>query len=288
MANWRVHPHMTGGSTKTVVSADIIGTTRYCLDVLHEILRENTDFDHENPHFIYLQGAAGNVNENSKIADEKHKYEYLDYGVDLATQIIIAIYPELQTASDLDVTYHLQPVETVGTWQVDNYSYTAISDIPTKEEYNHAKAAQTDYNAWLAENPSASSSDKRAKCEELGYLTWFHFNNVITRYNREETYQLPLNTFALGRSLAFYTAPGELWDTVSMEMEEASPFDMTLCIGYSQDHYNYFVYDPTNDGEMTYESYESNNYRFVAPDTVKDFIAYWKSTLKEMYEDLNN
>ena len=99
----------------------------------------------------------------------------------------------------------------------------------------------------------------------------------------DKTYQLPLNTFALGNSLAFFTAPGELWDTVSMEMEEASPFDMTLCIGYSQDHFNYFVYDPDNGGQMTYESYESNNYRFVAPNTINDMIRYWVDTLQKLY-----
>ena len=171
----------------------------------------------------------------------------------------------------------------VGLWQVDNYSYTATSDIATEDEYNHAKAASDTFNAWLEENPNATSAQKKAKCEELGYLTWFHFNNVITRHSLEKTYQLPLNTFALGSSLAFFTAPGELWDTVSMEIEQASPFAMTLCIGYSQDHYNYFVYDPANGGQMPYESYEGNNYRFVAPKTINDMILYWKETLQKMY-----
>ena len=266
MANWRVHPHMTGNSNKTVVSADIIGTTRYYFE------------QDQDCHFIYLQGAAGNVNEKSKLKDEEYPsgFNYQTYGSELADQIQSALSDNRLTDSE------------IGLWQVDNYSYTAISDIPTEEEYTHAKNAKNTYEAWLKENPEATSAQKREKCEELGYLTWFHFNNVITRYNREETYQLPLNTFALGRSLAFYTAPGELWDTISMEMEEASPFDMTLCMGYSQDHNNYFVYDPTNGGAMTYESYESNNYRFVAPDTVKDFLAYWKDSLNEMYNNLNN
>lgn len=262
MANWRVHPHMTGGGSKTVVSADIIGTTRYYME-------SETDY-----HFIYLQGAAGNVNETSKIESEKHGYTYEKYGEDLANQIQMALSAQCLTTAE------------VGLWQIDNYSYTATADKPTEEEYNHAKTASDTFYAWLAENPSATSAQKKAKCEELGYLTWFHFNNVITRHGLNETYQLPLNTFSLGSSLAFFTAPGELWDTVSMEIEEASPFNMTLSIGYSQDHYNYFVYDPNNGGEMTYESYESNNYRFVAPDTVNDFIAYWKATLDQLYANL--
>ncbi len=265
MANWRVHPHMTGGGNKTYVSADLIGTTRY-------------HFERENPdcHFIYLQGAAGNINETSKIKAEQHGYTYFKYGEDLADQMQAALNDNCLAQAE------------VGLWQVDNYSYTATADIATEDEYQHAKAASDAFNAWLAENPNATSTEKKAKCEELGYLTWFHFNNVITRHGLNETYQLPLNTFSLGSSLAFFTAPGELWDTVSMEIEEASKFPMTLCIGYSQDHFNYFVYDPNNGGEMTYESYESNNYRFVAPKTINDFIAYWKAALDDMYEALDD
>lgn len=276
MANWRVHPHMTGGGTKTYVSADIIGTTRYYFERDMALMANITGKEEYRMHFMYLQGAAGNINETSKIKSEQHGLNYTQYGNKLSNQISEVIFDKA-----------LQDTQT-GLWQVDNYSYTAVSDIASENEYEHAKAASADFNAWLEENPNATSTQKKAKCEELGYLTWFHFNNVITRHGLEPTCQLPLNTFALGNSLAFYTAPGELWDTVSMEMEEASPFDMTLCIGYSQDHYNYFVYDPNNGGQMTYESYESNNYRFVAPNTINDMIAYWKQTLATMYANLEN
>lgn len=265
MANWRVHPHFTGGSSKYTVSADIIGTTQAYFE-------KNTDC-----HFIYLQGAAGNINEVSSIIDENHRYDkkHVEYGRALATSII----------NQMDQC--LRPVDKIGLWQIDNYSYTAHADIPTEEEYNHAVNARSIYNAWLADNPNATSAQKKAKCEELGYLTWFHFNNVISRHSMDKTTQMPLNTFALGEDLAFFTAPGELWDTVSMEVEAASPFAMTLCIGYSMDHFNYFVYDPNNGGQMTYESYESNNYRFVAPTTINAMLAYWKSTLTELYANLD-
>ena len=222
-------------------------------------------------HFMYLQGAAGNINETSKIKSEQHGLSYTQYGKNLSDQMSEVIFDKA-----------LQDTQT-GLWQVDNYSYTAESDIPTEAEYQNAKAASEAFNAWLAERPDATSAEKKAKCEERGYLTWFQFNNVITRHGLEPTYQLPLNTFALGNSLAFFTAPGELWDTVSMELEETSPFDMTLCLGYSQDYYNYFVYDPNNGGQLSYESYEGNNYRFLAPNTINDMIDYWKSALSALY-----
>lgn len=264
MANWRVHPHMTGGSSKYAVSADIIGTTRKYFE------------EKSGMHFLYLQGAAGNINEISKLSGEKHGYNYVQYGEALSDQMMAAL-----EAGCLSFA-------ATGQLQVDNYSYTALADRPSEEEYNAAKAAKAAYEEFLEANPGATSAQKRAFCESYGYLTHFHFNNVITRYGLNDTYQLPLNVISLGDELAFFTAPGELWDTVSMEVEEASPFAMTMCVGYSQDHFNYFVYDPTNGGEMTYESYESNNYRFVAPDTINDMIAYWNLTLNELYSNLEN
>ena len=168
---------------------------------------------------------------------------------------------------------------------MDTQTGYVILDTRTQEEYDHAVTARNTYNTWLQQNPEATSAEKREKLEELGYQSTYHINNVITRHSYTDK-TIPLNACSLGNSLAFYTAPGELWDTVSMEIEEYSQFPMTLCMGYSQDHFNYFVYDPTNGGAMTYESYESNNYRFVAPNTIKEMIAYWKQTLDKLYANL--
>ncbi len=258
LANWRVHPHMTGGSTKTAVSADIIGTTRYYFE------------NDRDCHFMYLQGAAGNINESSRISSEQHGLSYDQYGQELAQQMHTAMTNGCLTDA------------APGLWQVDHCDYNAVADISTQEEYDHAVTARNTYNTWLQQNPEATSAEKREKLEELGYQSTYHINNVITRHSYTDKI-IPLNACSLGNSLAFYTAPGELWDTVSMELEEASPFDMTLCLGYSQDYYNYFVYDPNNGGQLSYESYEGNNYRFVAPNTINDMIAYWKSALSAMY-----
>ena len=76
MANWRVHPHMTGGGTKTYVSADIIGTTRYYFEREMALMANITGKEEYRMHFMYLQGAAGNINETSKIKSEQHGLNY--------------------------------------------------------------------------------------------------------------------------------------------------------------------------------------------------------------------
>ena len=58
LANWQSHPHITGGSTKTSFSADIIGMFRMYLEQETDCL------------FAYYQGGAGNINPNSRIKEE--------------------------------------------------------------------------------------------------------------------------------------------------------------------------------------------------------------------------
>jgi len=59
MANWRIHPHFTGGEREYLLSADAIGTIRYYM------AQKLPD-----AHFIYFQGASGNMSETSRLTNE--------------------------------------------------------------------------------------------------------------------------------------------------------------------------------------------------------------------------
>ena len=83
--------------------------------------------------------------------------------------------------------------------------------------------------------------------------------------------------------MGFYTVPGELWCSASEEMEAASPFPITFCVGYSLGDYKYFTYKTA----WNYESYEGANYRFTVPDTLNKMLSYWKSGLKELYNKVS-
>lgn len=261
MVNWRAHPTMTGGTTKFVMSSDYVGALR-------DAVKADTGMD-----VIFFQGAAGNVNTVSRLTKEAHGLNFRAYAQSLSDQIQTAITDGCLT-----------PKET-GLWQVDNYQYTALVDRSDNDRYEEAKAFVAEYYETFPGN-QAPQQERLDWCAERGWTCVFEASSIIRRYEKtNDTELVPLNTLALGKHLAFYTAPGELWDTVSQEVEAAGYFDTVFCIGYSMASYSYFVYDPTNGGAMQYESYEGFNRNFVAPTTINDMLDYWKSTLEEMAQN---
>ncbi len=271
MANWRAHPHMTGGSYETKMSADIIGTLRYYMN------KKLSD-----THFMYIQGAAGNVNEKSRMTKYNHGLDYVQYGETLAGLIV-------KNLGCLKGT-------PTGKIQVDNYSYTAYYDLGDEEEYLKADALKKAIDS----DPSLDTvSKKAAVARENGYDSYYELGFITRLYNYRKngqtTIQLPLNTFSIGSSLGFFTAPGEMWDTVSVKVEESVPFDTTICVGYSQEQHNYMIYYPeeyldayfpagtTLTNGSPYKSYESQNRRYLAPQTIEGMIDYWITSLTELY-----
>lgn len=269
LSNWRIHPHRTGGSDARKLSADVIGTLRYYMN------QKLPD-----AHFMYIQGAAGDINSTSRLDKLNHGLSYTEYGKTLA-QVVV---------DNLDC---LKATDT-GSVRVENYSYTATTDKPSEAEYLQAKAWKEQIQAKEAELAAAGKimpmSDKAAMARELSagtynYQSYYELSSLVSRYNLRDTYQLPLNVFAIGNTLGFFTAPAELWDTVSVEMEADSPFDTTLCVGYCMDYHSYYPYYPGwDDVGAPYESYESECRRYITPTTVLDMLAYWKSALQRIYE----
>ena len=269
ISNWRAHPHQTGGSDARKLSADVVGTFRYYMNQLVP-----------DAHFMYIQGAAGDVNTKSRLSAINHGItSYITYGKTLA-QVVV---------DNLDC---LQATET-GDVRVDNYVYTAITDKPSEEEYLKAKEwKQMILDEEASREPDLMPmSEKAQMARDLSkgtydYASYYELANVISRYDRKDTYEMPLNAFAIGDHLGFFTAPAELWDTVSIEIEETSPFDTTICVGYSMDYHSYYPYYPGSewsDVGAPYESYESECRHYVTPATILDMIAYWKSALQRIH-----
>ncbi len=261
MVNWRAHATMTGGTKDTVISSDYVGAMR-------EAVKADTGMD-----VIFFQGAAGNINPVSRLEQEMHNLTFRQYGQELSDQIQAAISGGCLTQYD------------PGLWQVDNYSYTATVDHSDDARYEAASAFVKEYYEKFPGN-QADQAERLAWCAERGWSCVFEASSIVRRYNKKvQTEQMPLNTLALGNHLAFFTAPGELWDTVSQQIEENSPYNTTFCVGYSMDSFSYFVYDPNTGGILPYDSYEGFNRNFVAPDTICDMIDYWQATLSKLYQN---
>ncbi len=255
LSNWRAHPHRTGGAEKGLASSDVVGVMRHYVE-------QNQDV-----YFIYMQGAAGNVNTTSRLSSVNHGLSYTAYGKKLATMI----------GDNLSCLKTCTP----GTFQIDNEKYVATLDVPTEEEYLAAKEVY-DY-IYREGNEFTTMAERTAYCKQFGYDSIYEVRTTVSRWDRGEgTQTLNINTVSLGKDLAFFSAPNELWDTVSVEIENASPFTTTLCFGYANGSNGYLHYKMVAE----YKAYEVYNHRYVAPDTILGMIEYWKTTLNEQYQNL--
>jgi len=251
LCNWRAHPHFTGGGSKTLVSSDYVGPFR---DKAESLLGD--------VEVVFLQGAAGNVNERSRLSSLNHGYTgdtaHIKYGQELARQLKNNI-GVLKTA-------------TTGTIQTKQILFTANVDHSTDSLYDQAKEVQDTY--W-----DLDTDARKALLAKYGFSSVYHAGAILARYSMNETKEAEINVFSIGKAVGFYTVPGELWCSASEEVEDASPFPMTMCIGYSLGDYKYFTYKTA----WNYDSYESANYRLTVPDTIYTMLSYWKAGLKELY-----
>ena len=78
LANFQVHPHRGGGSTNTLITADLVG-------VFRETVANALDCE-----VIYITGASGNVNPYSAISAENITADYKEQGKALARYAIQA------------------------------------------------------------------------------------------------------------------------------------------------------------------------------------------------------
>ena len=253
LCNWRAHPHFTGGGTKTLVSSDYVGPFR---DQAESLLGD--------VEVVFIRGAAGNMDEKSRLSGLNHGYTgdtaHVTYGNELARQLYNSI-GVLETVT-ADTTIRTKQIKFLG-------------DVDHSDDYRIDQAKEVQNTYW-----SLDTAARKALLNKYGFTSIYHANAIVTRYNMAQTKEIELNVFSIGNTVGFYTVPGELWCSASLEMEEDSPFHMTFCVGYSLGDYKYFTYGTGN----TYESYEGANHRFTIPDTINKMLRYWKDGLNELYD----
>ena len=254
VVNWRAHPHRSGGMTSYSVDADVIGATR-------TYIQNNTNY-----YFAYFQGAAGNMNTTSRISGETYKSGKIkEFGEEMGRQIINNGLPKLKTTA-------------TGLIQTKNIMYDAAVDHSQDYRIDDAKALQSYYNS----NPDECDTfaEQLVVAARFGFTSIFHATRLIVKYNLPETKTLNLNIFSIGSSVGFYTAPAELWDSFSVEMESLSPFATTFCIGYSNGSVAYIPY------KLDYEySYEDLYCLFDWSELTEIMKGYYTQYLNQFYEN---
>jgi len=201
MVNWRAHPHLYTSSSSFRVSADFIGSFRTALEMQYDCK------------FIYFQGAAGNVNNKSKISGEAQTFEYGEYGRIMAEYALEAMENETK-------------LETPGI-----NSRVTMKQFETNHTEDHLYSIAVQCCAiW---DNGGSNSEATAFGEPYGVWGPIHAGAIISNSKLGDYITDELNAIAFGDQLCIVTAPHELFDTNSVWLEGVSPYDVTLTFGYT-------------------------------------------------------
>jgi len=232
LTNFRAHPHFDGGSKKYLLSSDYIGAFRVALEAL------------EGCHAVYFQGACGNINATSRMAGEQQYHTAKSYGLALAA-----------TVSE-GLARHMKPCPS---GFIQTAQFTVMAQLQKSAPQLLAAAKQVQ-QLW-------KSTYDYKQCNDLGKAfgirSPYHAGAIIAGKDRTpEDGRLILNTVTVGSALAFVTFPGEMFDTLSMRIEDNSPFPTTLLLGYCNHNMSYL---PSMQA-YNYSCYETDITRF-APGT---------------------
>lgn len=231
LTNFRAHPHFDGGLDKHILSADYIGAFRTALEAL------------EDCHAIYFQGACGNINHTSRMKRPEQKYHTAkSYGVALAAVVAEGLARHMTPCQDV----RFETEQFLFAAQVQRFSPALL------------EGAQKVQKAWL-------KNGSYAQCAELakpyGIRSPYHAASIISSIDRPDSVgEMLLNVVRLGKELAFATFPGEMFDTLSVRIEDNAPFPYTLLLGYCNHNMSYL---PSMKA-YNYTCYETDITRFAA------------------------
>ena len=250
LANFRAHAHFTGGSYKYDLSSDFPWAFRKALEAMRDC------------HAFYLQGACGNVNEKSRIGLEQKFMTCRSHGMALAAY------------AENCLSLRMQPVEAGKIKVLQKVFYGEI---------NHSMDHLAD-KAWEIRDYWNRTFDKATAMEmarPLGIRSVYHANAIKQNsMHRKKDGKMILNAVQLSDELAFVTFPGELFDVLGQQVEDRSPYQKTLLLGYSHHHVGYLP----SMVAYKYSSYETDTTRF-APGTGETVVDQWVAMLRELKAD---
>ena len=188
MANFQMHSNFTIQGNQ--ISSDVAGAFR---DALEQKSGVNV---------IYLNGASGNINPKSRIAEENIVSTHKEWGQKLADYAMTAA--DNFAPAEVTVVTTEQSVFTIETNHADDHLAVKAAEIYTEFE---------------------STGDLTAanqKCREAGISSIYHANTIIANSRRDKTATVELDVISIG-DIAFIFAPVELFDTTGMYIKENSP-----------------------------------------------------------------
>ena len=248
LINWRAHPHWTGGISKYDISSDYIGPFRETFELETDCL------------FAYYQGAAGNINEKSRITAENRVRDNKAYGALLTSYAVKCMNENLKEVP----TGAIQVQERTLDLTVNKTTDTGL--------YYAAKNVQAVFSATADKNMALASAG------EYTIYSPYHAAAIVNNYHRGNTEQRTYSVVTIGQEVAITLAPHEMFDSLMATVEENSPYRYTMHFSYSNGSNTYIADEKTWD----YGAYETDTAVFVrgTGETIRDTFIHM---LKEMH-----
>lgn len=197
-----------------------------------------------NTHCAFYQGAAGNLNPNTRIPEEGilgltyKPRDAVPYATVLATYVQKAC--ESLTPSETDTIDFVKHIKT------------GICDHSNDHRIEDAKIVSEFWSKIGKHTPEV-----REICRKYGFNSPYHAGSVISKSRLPETEDIEMNAIRIG-DVAMVTAPCEMFNDNQLFIKKHSPFRMTFVKAYSCGRLSYI---PSNNTCMN--SYERNCTHFI-------------------------
>lgn len=198
MANFQTHSNYT--ISQTAVSSDVAGAFRDALE------------KESGVNVIYLNGASGNINPKSRIAEENVVNSHKEWGQKMAEYAMKAME-------------NLEPVAVS-----ELKSQQVVIDVPVNHAFDHLYDQAAAINDYFKSTGDRGTADKM--CADAGISSVYHADSIVANAKRGQTMTMELNVYSIG-DIAFTFAPVEMFDTNGMFIKANSPFNMTFICGYA-------------------------------------------------------
>ena len=261
MVNFQAHPHMGAfGPNMTKLHADWPGIMR---DLVADVL---------NAHCIYISGAGGNLNSNSRIASENISKNWKHHGLRAADYVIRA---------------------------ERSYRDAAVSELKFKTltipyEANHSQDHLLEEATYIHELRKQDFDRARKEVKNYPNLhSIYHATSIVNKAARGATRELTIGAIALG-DVVFTYHPYEMFDTNGMELRSGTvgnpnyepdeqlenPYPMTFLCTLGNGHLGYV---PSRLG-YTNGGY-STDIAYLAPGSGERLVGNYLAILNELHNN---
>ena len=247
IANWQSHPHITGGSTKTQLSADIIGAFRTNMENDLDCL------------FSYYQGGAGNINPTSRIKEEN-----------VNSEKNWKVHGQMLAATAKEALGNMTQLQT-GPIKVLSEIYTCPTNKADLDKVVLAGEVRAYYEAGHTIGETATFA------QSIGLQSLYHANAIGSRGGLGDSFDIDIYAISFGEFGATF-APCEMFDTTAKFIRDNSPFDYTFACGYTNGGSGYF---PTIEC-FEYGAYEADTAK-IAAGTAEALADHFVEMLEQLH-----